>query len=138
MFIKKNKAFSLMELMVVLAIVAILAVVAIPAYQTYVRKANRTDAFHTLLAMQLAQEKYRMTNTTYGTLAQVWGGVSSTPAGHYTLTITGNTATAYTLTATATGGQANDKEGATSCTPLVLTYANNTTTKTPAVCWQDN
>ena len=127
--------FTLTEIIIAVAIIAILAAVAVPTYQSYMLKANRSDATKTLLAMQLAQEKYRISNTTYGSLAQVWGGVTSSEHGHYTLGISGNTATSYTLTATAVGKQANDTASGSSCAAMVLTYANGTTTKTPAACW---
>lgn len=132
---KGRQGFSLIELLVVIAILGILAIVAIPAYQTYAQKSRRTDAISTLLAIQLAQEKYRTTNATYGNLNQVWGGVTSTPEGHYTLSITGNTATTYTVTATAVGGQSSDNQNGTSCATLTLAYGNGTTTKSPSVCW---
>ena len=127
--------FSLLELLATLVIVAILVAVAIPTYRSYVMKSNRSDAVHSLLSMQLAQEKHRMGNTTYGNLAAVWGGVTTTSGGHYTLSITNNTATTYTLTATAVGSQTSDTADGSSCAALVLTYANGSTTKTPASCW---
>ena len=132
---KKQFGFSLMELLIVVAIVGIIAAIAIPSYQSYLIRSNRSDAIHTMLAMQLAQEKYRMNNTSYGTLAQVWSGVSVTEGGHYNLAISNVSATTYTITATATGSQSGDAEGATSCATLRLAYANGTTTKTPAACW---
>lgn len=135
---KKRYGFSLLELVIVLAVIGILAVVAIPTYQSHMIRSDRTDAIHTLLAIQLAQEKFRMNNSQYGTLAQVWGGVTTTEGGHYTLAISNVTGTTYTITATAVGGQAADSEGSVSCSALVLTYANGTTTKTPKECWFAN
>lgn len=132
---KRKNGFTLIELLMALAILAILSTIAITSYTSYVRKGRRTDGLHTLLAMSLAEEKYRMSNNTYGTLAQVWGGVSTSPQGFYTLSISNVSATAYTLTATATGNQANDSDSGTSCTSLVLTVSNGTTTQTPANCW---
>lgn len=132
---KREKGFSLIELAIVVLIVAILAILASVLYTSYVRKGRRADAIDTLSEMSLAEERYRSNNTTYGTLAQVWGGVTASTGGYYTLSISSVSGTAYTLTATATGSQANDTESGTSCTPLVLSASSGTVTKTPAACW---
>lgn len=130
--------FSLLEMIVVIAIVGLLAVVAVPAYNSYILKSNRTDAIQSLLAIQLAEEKYRVSNNSYGTLAQVWGGVATSSGGHYTLGISNVSATSYTITATASGSQTSDSEDGASCSTMTLTYANNVTTKAPAACWIGN
>jgi len=97
-----NKGFTLIELMIVVAVIGILAGIAYPSYQDYILRAKRADAKVALLEVQLAQEKYRANNTTYGTIADL--GLSSTsPEDNYAIAITGNTATAYTATATPTG-----------------------------------
>jgi len=130
-----SKGFTLIELMIVIAIVAILAAVAYPSYLDSIRAARRADAVDAVLTLQNLQEKYRANNTTYGTLAQIGGSAASTD-GHYTLVVAGNTAVAYTLTATATGGQATD----THCAAMTLTIsaANPRGVKggTNADCWK--
>ena len=133
----KIKAFTLVELLIAVAIIAIVAALAVASYRHYLLQGSRTDAMRTLLAIQLAEEKYRMNNTNYGTLAQVWNGVTATEGGHYTLSISNVSGTTFTVTATATGSQSGDAEGGTSCTNLILAYANGTTSRTPAVCWMD-
>lgn len=132
---KKYLGFTMMELMISIAIVGILAAIAIPAYQNYSRKANRSDGLQTALSIQLAQERYRMKNSSYGSLAQVWNSVSTSTGGYYTIAISNVSATSYTITLTATGTQTSDSEDGTACSPLVLSYSNNSVTKTPAVCW---
>ncbi len=131
----QTSGFTIMEIMIAIAILAILVAIAVPSYFSYIEKARRTDAMHTLLSIQLAQEKYHITNGTYGTLAQVWGGVTASQEGYYTLSISSLSGSSYTLTATAGSLQSGDSEGATACSPMVLTYANGTTTKTPTACW---
>ncbi len=126
--------FTLMELLVVVIIVALLALLAIPIYSNYLTYSRRTDAIQTLSAIQVAEESYRLTNNTYGTLAQVWSG-SSSVSSYYTIAISNVTASSYTITATAVSSQANDDQNGTSCASMVLAFANNATTKTPAVCW---
>lgn len=132
-----KRGFSLMELLVAIAIVAILATIAIASYRSYALKANRTDAYRTLLAIQLAEEKYRMNSATYGTLAQVWNSVAVTPSGFYQLSISNLSGTTYTITATAQGTQSVDAEDGTSCATITLAFANGVTTRTPAACWLD-
>lgn len=131
----RDKGFSLMELMIVLVLVGILTVVSTTLYSQHVKRARRADAIQTLLAMQLAEEHYRASNSLYGTLAQVWGGVGTSQGGYYTLTITNVGATTYTLTAQSTSTQTSDSENGTACSSLVLTVSAGTETSTPTACW---
>ena len=131
---KRTFGFTLIELMVVVTVVAILAAIVVPSYQTYVRQARRAEVKSFLTDLQMRQERWRAERPTFATAADL--GVAGLLTSHasarwYTLTITNITATDYTLTATATGSQAYDKAGATSCTPIVMTKL----TKTPAGCW---
>lgn len=132
---KKICGFTLIELIISILVISILTITALSLYNNHVRRARRTIAIQTLLSIQLAQENYRSTNTQYGTLAQVWGGVSSTPGGYYTISISANSATGYTITAQAAGTQTSDAQNGTSCSTLTLTMASGTETKSPAACW---
>lgn len=131
----KRNGFTLIELMIALAIVSILIVGAIIGYRPYMRKGRRMDGINAIMAVSLAEERYRATNTTYGTLAQAYNNVTTSPDGFYTLAVSNVSATSYTVTATATGDQANDTAGNTSCTTLTLAYSNGAVTRTPAACW---
>jgi len=115
--------FTLLELMVALTIIGIITVVAIESWRSSVLKGERAIGVGTLIDMQLQEEKWRASNITYGTLAQVWGGVTTSDDGYYLLAIPANSATGYTLTATGQNGQQNDAEGATSCATLTITVA---------------
>ncbi|KTD02209.1 type IV pilin protein [Fluoribacter gormanii] len=132
---KKKEGFSLIELVIALAIIAILVLISMPSYFNYVMRSRRTEGINALNSIQLEEEKYRGQNTTYGTLADVWGGVTSTENGYYSLSATNNTATGYTLTATAQGSQANDTQNGVSCSTLTLTVNGLNTTRTPQACW---
>ncbi len=123
----RRQGFTLIELMIVVAVIGILASIAYPSYQDYIRKARRIDAQSVMLDIQLQQEKYRVNHVSYGSLTDL----GSFPSDYYTFAISGNTASAYTITATAKAGtsQASD----TDCTPLKL-YQNSK--KEPDTCWK--
>lgn len=133
---RRSSGFTLIELMVVVAIIGILAGIAYPSYTEYVIKGKRSDAKAALLQVQIAQEKYRANNISYGTLAQI--GISATsPDGYYTIAVAGNTATSYTATATpltpfadtTCGTFAIDKDGTTTSASVQTTSAKVTE------CW---
>lgn len=112
---RRARGFTLVEMMVIALIVAILAALAYPSYNAQVRKARRTDAMEALLYLQQLQERYRVSHAGYGTLVQIgYPGATAAGAlseqGHYTLSVSDNTATGYRLVATATGVQAADTE----------------------------
>lgn len=135
MMIKINKnGFSVIEMAIVLLIVGIVAIIAVSVYKPYALKSHRTDGMNAIATIQLAEETYRSNNSSYGTLGQL--GLSSTsPQSYYTLAVSNVSATAYTITATGSGTQANDAEGATACSPLTLTVSNSTVTEAPTACW---
>ena len=123
-----NKGFSLVELIMVIAVIAILASMAFPLYESYFKNSRRTDAQSIMLDIQLTQERYRVNSPAYGTLADLGFMPSSE---YYTFAVSGNSATTYTITATAMSGttQAND----TGCTSMSIDQAS---TRTPADCWK--
>ena len=126
-----------MELLVTVAIVGILAAIALPSYAQYVIRANRTQAKQFMEDVANRQEQYLLDQRSYtGTIGS--GGLGMTPpqetSGLYTFATAagGNDCLGaalpvpgYTITATATGGQASDGN-------LCLDSVNN---KTPADKW---
>lgn len=132
---KEIDGFTLIELLITILIVSILATISANLYLNQARKSRRADATDTLTSIALAEERYRTSNTTYGTLAQVWGGVTTSPQGFYSLSISNVTATGYTLTATAVGTQASDSDSGTSCASIQVSVSSGNVTRTPAECW---
>ncbi len=133
--LQKIGGFTLIEMMIVTTIIGILSAIAFPAYQSYVQQGRRTDGQAALLAVQVAQEKYRVSHTTYATSVTVLGLSSTSPDGHYTIAIAASpapTGSVYKATATATGQQAGDS----SCTLLVITINNQAVTREPDTCWK--
>jgi len=148
--LKQNKyGFTLIELMIVVAIIGILAGIAYPAYQDYVTRARRTDGKNILLSTQLSQEKWRASNPSYtsdltnlGFTADGDGDFWSSD-GNYNITVSGTSATAYTLTATApsTSIQFNDLD----CRLLLINEQSDKTSvnsagtaasTTSTTCWR--
>lgn len=117
-----KKGFTLVELMIVVGIVAVLVALALPSYTQYVRKANRGEAQQLLMNWANNQEIWRANDTDYATI----GELPVPTHDRYDFTLADQTATTYTLIATAnsTGDQDDDKEAGKSCTPLTLDQSN--------------
>lgn len=152
--IKYQLGFTFIELVVAMAIVGVLATIAIPSYIDSVSKSRRNDAKGALLGFANAMERHYTENNSYCDAGGLGGsnscggptfdngapGIFSAKspidgsATHYNLTIVSGsiTDTTYTLAATPTGAQANDK-----CGTLTLTHTGvrNSSQLTPAECW---
>lgn len=134
---RDSRGLTLIELMVVVVIVAILASVAAPSYRQYALRTNRTEAKRTLLNVAAAQERFYLQNNTYAgpsaldTAPPAGLGIpNTTEHGHYSLAIDAADASAFSATATAQGGQADDAR----CASFTIDQAG-TKTATNADCW---
>lgn len=133
----KIRGFTLIELMIVVAVIAVLAMIALPMFTEQLRKGKRAEAMRALAQIQLRQEAYRSNATSYGNLTgadvangNILGSVAAVTAynaglAYYTVTVSGNTATAYVITATRKGAMANDPK----CGDFTITYSAGTSTR---------
>lgn len=114
-----QRGFTLLELVIVVAIIGILAAIAIPQYVQYVNRTHRVDAESALVTLSQRMEQSYARNYTYKGLA-AGGSDTGTPGASiladtdvqfYDLTISAAGKNTYTLTATPTGNQTNDRCG---------------------------
>jgi len=131
------RGFTLIELMVVVAVIAVIALIAYPSFVEQLRRSRRSDASAALQRLQLAQERFRASNTSYGATPAAVGESATSQSSYYALSFSGVSATGYTATATAQGAQAGDGK----CAKLTLTFAGGAATRgsspsDPSVCWK--
>ena len=139
MFKSRQRGFTLIELMIVVVVVAILAAVAIPNFLDQLRKSRRSDAMRGLSDLQLRQERWRASNATYASSMDVLLGSAAATTSYnsgstyYSFSISGTSATGFTVSATAKGAQVS----ATACSPMQLQVASGVVSKLPASgCWK--
>lgn len=143
-----RRGFTLIELMITVAVVGILAAIAYPSYQNSVTKSRRAEGKSLVLDAAAREERFFAQYNSYtGTVVGASGctgsacglNYSSTNSanGYYVLTVPANSATTYTLTATAAGTQlANDKNCKTfSIDNLGVKTSTNNADAATTDCW---
>lgn len=110
---RRTRGFTLIELMIVVAVVAILAAVAYPSYAEYVRRGHRSEARAGLLQAAQWLERAATVTGTYPAASDFPTALTKVSGDRYDISYapTGTPVTSFTLTATAKGGQVDDKCG---------------------------
>jgi len=122
---RKSSGFTLIELMIVVAAIAILAMIAFPSYKEYVQKSRRAEAVSAMGRMQLAMERWRADNPSYANSAAPSASYPAVPtSSYYSFTLSGQSASGYTVTATRQGAQADDR-----CGTLTYTFTGDLSAK---------
>lgn len=104
---RRRAGFTLVEALAAIAIAATLSTIALPSIERQLLRMRRVDAYTAMLAVQLAQERWRSNEPAYATLADI-GIAATTAGGHYRLAIQDNDRNGYRLIASATGPQSRD------------------------------
>ena len=100
----KAAGFTLIELTIAMAVSAILASLSFPTFQGAVLKARRSDAWTSVMQLQMAQERYRSSRLSYASLESL-AHASTSSGGHYQLSVSHVTDSGYRLRARAQGLQ---------------------------------
>ncbi len=82
----KCVGFTLVDVLIAMTIVAILASLAMPGFSDVLQRGRRVDAITSLLALQVAEERWRASHSSYASLAELsWADTST--EGYYRLRV---------------------------------------------------
>jgi len=129
---KYMRGVTLLELMIVVVILGILTAIAYPSYRQFIERAKRTEARALLLRIAVDQERFYLQNNTFGTMAQLqYDEPQITDSDAYSVTITANTASNFSATATyQLGGEEADK-----CLTFTIDGRGTKTSGPYTDCW---
>lgn len=102
---RNKKGFTLLEIIIVIIIVGVLASLALPRFFSTVEYSRSTEALSSVSAVRQSMERcYLQRNGTYAGCTDFTtldlNDPGTSPNAHFTYTISGLSATGYTLTAT--------------------------------------
>ncbi|MEP2599905.1 MAG: type IV pilin protein, partial [Paraglaciecola sp.] len=100
------KGMTLLELMFVVVIIGIITTLAYPSFNTQILVSRRDVGITQLLQLKIQQEAFRLENISYASTAELVLPVSE----YYKFSVSNESATEYTLTATAINGQVEDTQ----------------------------
>ena len=132
----RRRGFTLIEVLTVVVVVGLLAAVAYPSYSSQIVKSRRADAKQALVELAQKLERFYTENSTFVGASLGSSGIYGTTSagGYYSLAISTQTASGYTITATPTGMQAGD-----ACGSFGYDQAGNKTVSggslTASACW---
>lgn len=131
--VRSERGFSLIELLIVVVILGILAAIVYPNYRSSVEKGRRSDGYAALAADQATLERCYTQYFAYNN-ANCPTSFPNSQQGNYSIAVSNQSATTYTLTATAIGGQASD----TACATIGIDQANQkySNGQVSNTCWQ--
>lgn len=126
-----QQGFTLTELMITVVVISILLAIAVPSYRQHVIRSKRTAAQAVMMDIANREQQFLLANRAYADKPALEASGYALPADvseSYTWNVQPGTGAAptFTITFTATGGQAADG-------PLTL---NSAGVKTPAEKWQ--
>lgn len=129
---KTMRGVTLLELMIVVVIIGLLAAISYPSYREFVERAKRTEARAMLLRIAIDQERFYLQNSTFGTMADLqYDEPQITDSEAYSVTITANSASDFSATATyQLGGQEADK-----CLTFTIDGRGTKTSLPYTDCW---
>lgn len=133
----KAEGFTFIELLIALFIIGILVTMAYPPYSRFILKSRRADALAMLTQDQIMLEHCYSQNFSYAAACSAIPAFPQlTPEGFYSINLSNQTATTYTLTATPQGNQTSD----TQCASISVNQANiktavDSTATAKEECW---
>jgi type IV pilus assembly protein PilE len=129
---KYMRGVTLLELMIVVVILGILTAIAYPSYRQFIERAKRTEARALLLRIAVDQERFYLQNNTFGDMADLqYDEPQITDSEAYSVTITANSASDFSVTATyQLGGEEADK-----CLTFTLDGRGTKTSGPYTDCW---
>lgn len=140
--VPNERGFTLIELMIVVVIIGILTAIAYPSYSQHVQKSRRADAWNALTQQQTLLERCYARSFSYASAvcpdlpASTYPATS--PQSYYSIGISNQSATSYTLTATPVAGTSQALD--TTCASFSIDQSNQKIGKdsggtSQVICW---